>query len=78
MPLVSSSSPLPQHCACLCQTQEKKKNWVKKMAAILPDICSFHCPAFSCSLMGFPWLPRPSSQRGQGKKKALEAGRVLG
>lgn len=48
------------------------------MAAILPDVCSFHCPAFSCSLMGFPWLPRPSSQRGQGKKKALEAGGVLG
>lgn len=69
MPLVRSPISLPQHRACLHQSQEKKKIWVKKLATILPTsvlpvVEPF--PAVSRPPPGFPVLQVREDGAGQG------------
>lgn len=68
--------PLASVFACLCQSQEKEKIQVKTMAATTSNVCASDCQVSSCRLTASPWLPGPSSQKGQGRKRTLETGGV--
>lgn len=68
--------PLASVLACLCQSKEKEKIQVKTMAATTSSVCASDCQVSSCRLTASPWLPGPSSQKGQGRKRTLETGGV--